>query len=73
MNLDSCYKFKYLTANSADPDQLASSKANRSGFTLFAKANSKRYIFSKKDTFFRQIKRHYFSNFSINAIKITLS
>ena len=28
----------YLMANSADPDQLASSEANWSGFTLFAKA-----------------------------------
>ena len=25
---DCCYKFKYLIANSADPDQLASSEAN---------------------------------------------
>ena len=32
-----CYKFTYLMANSADPDQLASSEANRSGSTLFAK------------------------------------
>ena len=31
-------KFKYLMANSADPDQLASSEANWSGSTLFAKA-----------------------------------
>ena len=28
----------YLMANSADPDQLASSEANLSGSTLFAKA-----------------------------------
>ena len=28
----------YLIANSADPDQLASSEANWSGSTLFAKA-----------------------------------
>ena len=34
---DCCYKFTYLMANSADPDQLASS-ANWSGSTLFAKA-----------------------------------
>ena len=32
------YKFAYLMANSADPDQLASSEANRSGSTLFSKA-----------------------------------
>ena len=32
------YKFTYLMANSADPDQLASSEANWSGSTLFAKA-----------------------------------
>ena len=31
-------KFTYLMANSADSDQLASSEANRSGSTLFAKA-----------------------------------
>ena len=31
------YKFTYLMANSADPDQLASSEANWSGSTLFAK------------------------------------
>ena len=31
---DCCYKFAYLMANSADPDQLASSEANRSGSTL---------------------------------------
>ena len=35
---DCCYKFVYLMANSADPDQLASSEANWSGSTLFAKA-----------------------------------
>ena len=29
--------FTYLMANSADPDQLASSEANWSGSTLFAK------------------------------------
>ena len=38
LDLDSCYKFKCLMANSADPDQLASSEANWSGSTLFAKA-----------------------------------
>ena len=32
------YKFTYLVINSADPDQLASSEANWSGSTLFAKA-----------------------------------
>ena len=35
---DCCYKFAYLLANSADPNQLASSEANWSGSTLFAKA-----------------------------------
>ena len=37
---DCCYKFKNLMANNAapDPDQLASSEANWSGSTLFAKA-----------------------------------
>ena len=30
--------FTYLMANSAEPDQLASSEANWSGSTLFAKA-----------------------------------
>ena len=34
---DCCYKFAYLMANSADPDQLASSEANLSVSTLFAK------------------------------------
>ena len=37
-DLACCYKFTYLMANSADPDQLASSEANWSGSTLFAKA-----------------------------------
>ena len=32
--------------NSADPDQLASSEANRSGSTMFAKA---RYIQAQQD------------------------
>ena len=35
---DCWYKSAYLMANSADPDQLASEEANRSGSTLFAKA-----------------------------------
>ena len=35
---DCCYKFTYFMANSADPDQLASSEANWSGSTMFAKA-----------------------------------
>ena len=35
---DCWYKFTYIVANSADPDHLASSEANWSGFTLFAKA-----------------------------------
>ena len=34
LDLDCCYKFTYLMANSEDPDQLA---ANWSGSTLFAK------------------------------------
>ena len=34
---DCCYKFTDLMANSADPDQLASSEANWSGSTLFVK------------------------------------
>ena len=37
LDLVCCYKFTYLMANSADPDQLASSEANWSGSTLFAK------------------------------------
>ena len=28
LDLDFCYKFTYFMANSADPDQLASSEAN---------------------------------------------
>ena len=36
IDLDCCCKFTYLMANSADPDQLASSEANWSGSTLFA-------------------------------------
>ena len=28
LDLDCCYKFPYLMANSADPDQLAPSEAN---------------------------------------------
>ena len=35
---DYWYKFTYLMANSADPDQLVSSEANWSGSTLFAKS-----------------------------------
>ena len=38
LDRDCCYKFMYLMANSADPDQLASSGANWSGATLFANA-----------------------------------
>ena len=38
LGLDCWYKFKYLKENSVDPDQLASSEANWSGSTLFAKA-----------------------------------
>ena len=37
IDLDCCYKFTYLIANSADSDQLVSSEANWSGSTLFAK------------------------------------
>ena len=37
LDLDCYNKFTYLMANSADPDQLASSEANWSGSTLFAK------------------------------------
>ena len=35
---DYWYKFTLLMANSEDPDQVASSEANWSGSTLFAKA-----------------------------------
>ena len=35
---DCCCKLMFLMTNSADPDQLASSEANRSGSTLFVKA-----------------------------------
>ena len=35
---DCCYKVTYLMENSAEPDQLASSEANWSWSTLFAKA-----------------------------------
>ena len=41
-------KFTYLMANSADPDQLASSEANWSGSTLFAKAG---YIWVQQTIF----------------------
>ena len=34
---DYWYKFKNLLANSADPDQLASSEANWTGASLFVK------------------------------------
>ena len=37
LDLDCSYKFTYLMANNADPDQLSSSEANWSGSTLFAK------------------------------------
>ena len=37
LDLDCCYKCSYLMANSADPDQLASSEANWSWSTPFAK------------------------------------
>ena len=43
---DCCYKFTYLMANSADPDQLASSKANWSRSTLFAR--TRHVVFSKR-------------------------
>ena len=35
---DCCYKFTYLIAKSADPDQLASEEANWSGSALVAQA-----------------------------------
>ena len=38
LDQDFYYKFTYLIANSADPDQLASSEANWSESTLSAKA-----------------------------------
>ena len=38
--------FTYLIANSADPDQLASSEVNWSGSTLFAKAG---FILAQQD------------------------
>ena len=38
LDRDCCYKVTYLKANSADPDQLASTEADWSGSTLFAKA-----------------------------------
>ena len=37
LDSDYCCRFAYLMANSADPDQLASSEANWSRSTLFAK------------------------------------
>ena len=43
---DCWYKYTYLMANSADPDQLASLEANWSGSTLFAKAG---YIWVQQD------------------------
>ena len=57
------YKFTYWMANSTDPDQLASSEANWSGSTLFAKAGHVRglrgtnsflleyFLFRKSDAF----------------------
>ena len=38
LDADCCYRFTYLMTNSADPGPLASSEANWSGSTLFAKA-----------------------------------
>ena len=46
LDLDCLYKFSYWMANSADPDQLASSEANWSGSTLFANAG---YIQAQQD------------------------
>ena len=43
---DCWYKFTNLMTNSADPDQLASSEANWSGSTLFAKTGH--VVFSKR-------------------------
>ena len=54
---DCCYKFKYLMANSADPDQLASSEANWSGSTLFAKPGLSG--FSRAGQGLKKKKRHY--------------
>ena len=42
-------------ANSADPDQLASSEANWSGPTLFAKAG---YIWVQQDKGWQELKKH---------------
>ena len=49
---DFWYKFTYLIANSADPDQLASSEANWSGSTLFEKAE---YIRAQQDKGFAHV------------------
>ena len=43
---DCCYKYTYLMANSADPDQLASPEDNLSGSTLSAKTGH--VVFSKR-------------------------
>ena len=43
---DCWYKWTYLMANGADPDQLASEEANWSGPTLFAKEE---YIWVQQD------------------------
>ena len=54
-----CYKITYLMANSAEPDQLASSEANWSGSTLFAKAG---YIRVQQDKGFKRKAYAYFEN-----------
>ena len=47
---DCCYRFASLMANSADPDQLASSEANWSGSTLFAKQGTSRFSRTRVNT-----------------------
>ena len=51
LDLGCWYEFTYWMANSADPDQLASSEANWSGSTLFAKVG---HIWVQQDKGWKQ-------------------
>ena len=57
------YKFTHLMTNSADPDQLASSEANWSGSTLFAKTGH--VVFSK-----RRVKTHQKTSWNICTLRM---
>ena len=63
LDSDCCFKFAYLMANRADPDQLASSGANWSGSTLFAKQGISGFSRTR-------VKSTYLCNVSLQLIEL---